>query len=52
MAKHLTLDITDDVFAFSRDEDQITTEAALDGLYFIRTDLETARELVRQARSC
>lgn len=37
MAKHYTLDITNDTFAFTRDHDQITAEAALDGLYVIRT---------------
>ena len=37
MAKHYTLTITDDTFAFTRDQDQITAEAALDGLYVIRT---------------
>ena len=37
MAKHYILDITDDTFAFTRDTDQITAEAALDGLYVIRT---------------
>jgi hypothetical protein len=37
MAKHYILDITDDQFAFTRDQDQITTEAALDGIYVIRT---------------
>ena len=37
MAKHYTLDITEDTFTFTRNEDQITTEAALDGLYVIRT---------------
>jgi Transposase DDE domain len=39
MAKHYTLDITDDRFAFTRDQDQITAEAALDGLYVIRTTI-------------
>src|SRR5665647_2951227 len=39
MAKHYTLTITDDTFAFTRDQDQITTEAALDGLYVIRTTI-------------
>jgi hypothetical protein len=39
MAKHYTLDITDDTFAFTRDQDQITAEAALDGLYVIRTTM-------------
>src|SRR5450759_2761452 len=37
MAKHYILDITNDTFAFTRDHDQITAEAALDGLYVIRT---------------
>jgi hypothetical protein len=39
MAKHYTLDITDDRFAFTRNQDQITAEAALDGLYVIRTTI-------------
>jgi hypothetical protein len=37
MAKHYTLDITETTFAFTRDQDQITAEAALDGIYVIRT---------------
>jgi Transposase DDE domain len=37
MAKHYTLTITDDTFAFTRDQDQIAAEAALDGIYVIRT---------------
>jgi hypothetical protein len=37
MAKHYLLDITDDTFVFTRDQDQIAAEAALDGLYVIRT---------------
>jgi hypothetical protein len=39
MAKHYILDITDDRFAFTHDQDQITAEAALDGLYVIRTTI-------------
>jgi hypothetical protein len=39
MAKHYTLDIKDDRFAFTRDQDQITAEAALDGIYVIRTTI-------------
>jgi Transposase DDE domain len=39
MAKHYILDITETTFAFTRDQDQITTEAALDGLYVIRTTI-------------
>jgi hypothetical protein len=37
MAKHYILDITDDRFAFTRDQDHISAEAALDGIYVIRT---------------
>ncbi len=37
MAKHFNLDITDGTFAYHRKSDQITAEAALDGLYVIRT---------------
>ena len=37
MAKHYTLDITNTEFAFTRDTAAITAEAALDGLYVIRT---------------
>jgi hypothetical protein len=39
MAKHYILDITDDQFAFTRDQDQIAAEAALDGIYVIRTTI-------------
>src|SRR5450631_3556782 len=37
MAKHYILDITNDTLAFTRNQDQITAEAALDGIYIIRT---------------
>jgi len=37
MAKHYLLDIADDRFAFTRDQDHISAEAALDGIYVIRT---------------
>jgi Transposase DDE domain len=37
MAKHYTLTITEDTFAFTRNTGAITAEAALDGLYVIRT---------------
>jgi hypothetical protein len=39
MAKHYTLTITDDTFVFTRDTDQITAEAALDGIYVIATTM-------------
>ena len=39
VAKHFTLQIADGVFAYERKSEQINTEAALDGLYAIRTTL-------------
>ena len=40
LAKHYRLTIKDDRFAFTRDQDQITAEAALDGIYVIRTTVD------------
>ncbi len=40
MAKHFELTITDDGFAHARREAKIEAEAALDGLYVIRTSLD------------
>jgi len=37
MAKHFTLQISVGVFSFARKEDEIAQEAALDGLYVLRT---------------
>ena len=37
MAKHFTLNIADGAFSYQRKTEQITAEAALDGLYVIRT---------------
>ena len=37
MAKHYLLDITGDAFAYTRNQETITAEAALDGIYVIRT---------------
>ena len=39
VAKHFTLDIHDDRFDFRIDEDKVATEAALDGLYVVRTSV-------------
>ena len=39
VAKHFILDITDDHLTWRRDEQKIATEAALDGIYVIRTSL-------------
>jgi len=42
MAKHFALDITDTSFSFARKTEEITGEAALDGLYVVRTSLPAA----------
>jgi hypothetical protein len=42
MAKHFALDITDTRFAFARKAAEIAAEAALDGLYAVRTSLPAA----------
>ena len=39
MGKHFILDITEDRFSYRRDEKRIAAEAALDGLYVIRTSV-------------
>jgi Transposase DDE domain len=41
MAKHFHLDITDETFTFTRNQDAIAAEAALDGIYVLRTSLPT-----------
>lgn len=40
MAKHFVLTIDDDSFEYSIDQDKVNQEAALDGIYVIRTSLE------------
>jgi hypothetical protein len=39
MAKHFTLEITDEAFTFARNHDDIAAEAALDGIYVLRTSM-------------
>src|SRR6202047_1241014 len=39
MAKHFQISITDDTFSFAQTPLSIATEAALDGIYVIRTNL-------------
>ena len=39
MAKHFTLEITDESFTFSGNTEAIAAEAALDGIYVLRTSL-------------
>ena len=41
MAKHFELDITDDSFGYRRKPESIAAEAALDGLYVVRTSVPT-----------
>ncbi len=43
MAKHFTLDIGETHFGYTRKTDQITAEAALDGIYVIRTNVDAER---------
>jgi hypothetical protein len=42
VGKHFVLEIDDDRFAFSRDEKNIVREAALDGIYVVRTSVLAA----------
>ena len=39
MAKHFHTEITDEAFTFSRNDTRIAAEAALDGIYVLRTSL-------------
>lgn len=39
MAKHFLLEITDDAFIYRRDTERIGAEAALDGIYVLRTSV-------------
>jgi transposase len=41
MAKHFTLDITDNTFDYHRRQSQIDAETGLDGIYVIRTSRDT-----------
>jgi len=43
MAKHFDLSIEDNSFAFARKVEHITAEAALDGIYIIRTSVSPAQ---------
>jgi len=55
VAKHFELNIGDDSFAFERNDQKINAEAALDGLYIVRTsvskDLMDSGECVRNYKS-
>jgi hypothetical protein len=39
VAKHFTVEITDDSITYARDQDSITAEAKLDGIYVVRTSV-------------
>ena len=43
VSKHFELTIADDALAFARNEDNIKAEAAVDGLYIIRTSVKSDR---------
>lgn len=43
MAKHFTLTITDTTFEYTRNNPAITAEAALDGIYIVRTSVNADR---------
>ena len=43
VAKHLVLTISDRAFTYARHDERIAAEAALDGLYIIRTSLSAAQ---------
>ena len=52
MAKHFELDITETAFAFRRKADAIAAEAALDGLYIVRTSVpDTALDAEQTVRA-
>jgi hypothetical protein len=42
VAKHFTIDISDDSFSYARDQDSIAAEAKLDGIYVLRTSVGPA----------
>lgn len=41
VGKHFTIDVTDEAIVWHRRQDRITAEARLDGIYVIRTSLDT-----------
>jgi transposase len=49
VGKHFRLHISDDAFRFERDEKAIAREAALDGIYVIRTSVDAKRMSAEEA---
>ena len=47
MAKHFELDLTEESFTYERNAESIAAEAALDGLYVLRTSRPRRWELRR-----
>jgi transposase len=43
VGKHFVTTITDEAFTYHRDQDKIAAETALDGIYVIRTSVDTTR---------
>ena len=41
VGKHFTIAITGDSFSYARNQDSITAEAALDGIYVLRTSVQS-----------
>jgi transposase len=49
MSKHFKLTISDDDLAFEIDQDSVEREAKMDGIYVIRTSVDTARMSAEEA---
>jgi len=49
VAKHFKLTITEEAFSFERDEKRIAEEAALDGIYVIRTSVPAQKSSAEEA---
>jgi len=49
VGKHFKLDIQDNAFSFEIDTEKVNAEAALDGIYVIRTSLSSERMTTEDA---
>jgi len=52
MAKHFQISIADDKFSYQRDEVHIAAEAALDGIYVVRTSIKAEIASAEQTVRC
>ena len=50
VGKHFRIDVGEDHFSYARDQDSIAAEAALDGIYVLRTSVERRRPGTRRGR--